>query len=259
MEDTQPATAAGDRGAPNVARLTSAAVPDGPPMPAHWLLVSRLVGGVLGFLVAAPAVALAVLLGAVAGPVAANTTTFPPDVLEGPAALASVAFVGPAYVFDLHGFAGGNALGLTIAWLVGPIAAAVCGVVVAPSAARAVGSAGLWMGCLTYLAAIAISPLVAVPAAVAESPVQLPAGFEVVPFLWLIAIAALAPIFVVCLIAGPIWAIAVRRTLLILNRAVRPSPVSLPAWPVVLGGILVFLGYAVFTSLAGFMSGPSFD
>jgi hypothetical protein len=231
--------------------------PGEPAATAPWARVARLVGAVLGFLFAVPAVALAAVVAAASTP-PPGSATVSPDVVQGAADSVAAAFAGLAFVFAPDGFAGGSAIGLAIALLAGPIAAAVMGAFVAPSAARAVTSSGLWMGCLTYLGAIAIAPLAAAPAAVGTSG-DLASAVPVIPVLWLVAIAALAPAFVVCLIAGPLWAIALRRTLATLHRSAPPSPASLPIWPVILGGTLVFLGWAAFASLIGSLSGLGGD
>jgi hypothetical protein len=158
--------------------------------------------------------------------------------------------IGLRHAFDLHGVAGGQVAGLAIAWLVGPVAAAIAGAALAGLAIRGVDGSGLWMGAVTYGGAIVLSPLAALPVSLTTRPTVdriLASAVQLVP-IWATAAVALTPLFFVCLVAGPAWAATLRAV-----APERPAPAqdprSLPIWPLVCAAVLLSLGWLIFLSV----------
>lgn len=192
--------------------------------PSAGLLGLRTAGALLGAIIAA-----------VAETAAARLDALVADPLDSPIAV----------VFGPDGIGHGEPLGSLLVWAVGPIAAAVAGGIFAVAAARRVDGAGLWMGATTYVLAIGLSPATLLPemARVAGPALSSLAGL---PFLWLAAGAALAPLLAVCLVAGPIWAVALRA---LTGGALRGwSHRTLPIWPVVALAVLTLVGWILVTA-----------
>jgi hypothetical protein len=153
-----------------------------------------------------------------------------------------------AVVFGPNGIAGGDPLATVLVWAVGPVAAAVAGWLFASLAVRSVDGAGLWMGAATYVLAIGLAPLSLIPGAASQG-LDAVRNVAAVPFLWMFAGAALGPLLGVCLIAGPVWATVLRRT--VGGASGATSARTLPLWPIVLMAVAVFLGFVVVVALLG--------
>ena len=165
----------------------------------------------------------------------------------------------------------GSGAPLILAWAVAPIAAAAAGWIAAPRALIGRQFAGVWMGFLAYAIAIAIAPIVVFGPMVmgpnvidgegAAPFVGLVEFLVSVPFIALLAGLILAPLLVVCVVAGTVWAGAVRWAM---RGAADPGPQ--PAIPetdirllIVMGsmlGVLWFL-FAV-VALSGSFGGGEF-
>ena len=158
-------------------------------------------------------------------------------------------------VLGSDGVAGGELSGLLIAWATGPIAAAAAGWLFAPSAAWFPGRAGANMGTATYLIAIAIAPLAAAPQALAPAAVgqaDLVGAVSSVPALWFLSAFVLAPLDLVCVASGIVWARLLGR---IRKRAAGPPPSRPPTilWAGILGSLLVVgfaFGFGLFSMIS---------
>lgn len=111
-------------------------------------------------------------------------------------------------VLGRNGIAGGQRAGQVLAWATGPIAAGIAGWVLAPRSLGHLGRNGANMGALTYVLAIAIAPIAGLPAALTPTEFGSATGevLTLVPFLWLISGVLLAPLLLVCIVAGIAWA-----------------------------------------------------
>jgi hypothetical protein len=191
------------------------------------LASTRLAGAVLGAILAAVAIVGAVRVDAL---LVANPEDSPIAIVFGP-----------------DGISRGEPLGALLVWSVGPVAALIAGWLLAVPASRGVDGSGLWMGTATYVLAIGIAPVVFLPSLVSEG-IESLRSIGALPFVWLFAGAALAPLLAVCLVAGPIWATILRRTTgghAGSGSGTRPSSRSLPVWPIAALTVLTFAGWAV--------------
>lgn len=204
-----------ERGADPMSRPESGGVPP------------RVAGGALGAILATVAIAIAVRVDAL---LVANSQD---SVI--------------AVVFGPNGIGGGEPLGTLLVWAVGPVAAFTGGWFFAAPAIGGAAGSGLWMGAATYVLAIVIAPIVFLPGAAAEG-IDALRNLGAVPFLWLGAGAALGPLLGVCLLAGPVWAGILRRTI---GGAVPhgASTRSLPIWPVIALAVLTFAAWAIVMSV----------
>jgi hypothetical protein len=154
-------------------------------------------------------------------------------------------------VFGRNGIAGGQRAGQVLAWATGPIAAGIAGWVRAPRSIGHVGRNGANMGALTYVLAIAIAPIAGLPAALTPTEFGSATGevLTLVPFLWLASGILLAPLLLVCIVAGIAWAglLGIARGPIARTDAPPPSIVLVAALIGLLavawvGGLLVFGG-----------------
>jgi len=126
-----------------------------------------------------------------------------PDVAE---ALHLRTILGPT------GFGVPDPLGTALAWAAGPLAALVAGWFQSPRVAARRPWAGLVMGALTYLLGIAfgVIGLAVIDPLVNGSLAPIDQVAMSVMFLPLVGVFLLAPVLVICMASGIIWAAALR-------------------------------------------------
>jgi hypothetical protein len=144
-------------------------------------------------------------------------------------------------VFGSNGVSGGHPLGLLFAWGTGPAAAGIAGWLMARHAASGTRWAGTWMGAVTYGLAIVIAPLATIPAGLTQFPRAFDFSFVVtdIPMLWLFSAVLLAPLLVVCVVAGTGWAALLRFIRGPQPVAEADPPAGLKIWPLLLIGSLL--------------------
>jgi hypothetical protein len=110
------------------------------------------------------------------------------------------------------GFGVPDPLGTALAWAAGPLAALVAGWFQSPRVAARRPWAGLVMGALTYLLAIAfgVIGLAAIDPLVNGSLAPIDQVAISVMFLPVVGVFLLAPVLVVCMALGIVWAAALR-------------------------------------------------
>jgi hypothetical protein len=150
-------------------------------------------------------------------------------------------FLGFRFLFEPGGAVAMSRSDQVVAWLSGPIAAAVCGWFVARRAARGDRWAGPWMGAGTFVLAITVAVLAIQTLAIASVDIGL--ALLQLPVLVFFASAVLAPLLVLCVLAGSVWAAAVRRVVPVME------PIAAPEWPASL--LLVLIALALIAWAAG--------
>jgi hypothetical protein len=120
--------------------------------------------------------------------------------------------LGLRFILGPNGFGVADPLGTALAWAAGPLAALVAGWFQSPRVAAGRPWAGMVMGALTYLLGIAfgVIGLAVIDPLINGSLAPIDQVAISVMFLPVLGVFMLAPLLVVCMASGIVWAAALR-------------------------------------------------